>query len=128
MSIKQEKKKRTIEAFFPLIGAILAIVLGVFAWAFAPALLDWSVDTFDGFSGNELNEETLLWGFRIFIFLVGGAFASTLVAFAVPKRKSTVTTNDMKKEKAERDMEKRRRDKTRKKVRKQNAKQTKRIE
>ena len=128
MSLKQEGGKRTIEAFFPVIGMILAVCLAAIAWAFAGPLLDWSVDTFDGFDGNELDRVWLELGFGAFIFLISGAFASMLVAFAVPRKKSTVTTKDLQSEKDAMNLEKRRREKRKKEIRRKNSQKTKRID
>ena len=67
-------------------------------------------------------------GFGAFIFLIGGAVASMLVAFAVPRKKSTVTTKDLKSEKDAIELEKRRREKRKREIRRKNSEQTKRID
>ncbi len=128
MSVKQKQKKRTIEAFFPLIGLVLAACLVAIAWAGAEPLLEWAVDTFDGFDGDEMDPLWLELGFGAFIFLIGGAVASMLVAFAVPRKKSTVTTKDLKSEKDAIELEKRRREKRKREIRRKNSEQAKRID
>ncbi|MBI5669414.1 MAG: hypothetical protein HZC41_15530 [Chloroflexi bacterium] len=96
MSHKSQSKTR---AFWPVIGFVLAVSLGVLAWALGPAAYEFLRDNrIINFSISNYPRAT--WELIItgVLFVVMLMFASLVVAAARPRQKSEVREKDLVKE------------------------------
>lgn len=127
-----KKPKRRIDAWQPVIGALIALVAAVFA----ALLAESAVDVIDSRAGanfppsylagtTEIGGGNMPFEFEIpHVNFVGGAIlwiafvlvASVIVAAAIPKKKSIVTDKSIAKERAEAQQEYLRQKKKRKKM------------
>lgn len=97
MSSRRGGKNR---AFWPLIGFILALSLGVLAWALGPVVIDWMDDTniVRGFPSPEVPRTTWNWIATGVMFVVLLMLASLVVAAARPKQSTDVKEKELVKE------------------------------
>ncbi len=97
MSHKSQSKTR---AFWPLIGFILALSLGVLAYALGEPVIQWMATSkiVRGFPSPEVPLITWYWIARGVMFVVLLMFASLIVAASRPRQKSEVRETDLKKE------------------------------
>ncbi|MEL6149074.1 MAG: hypothetical protein AAFV33_25630 [Chloroflexota bacterium] len=127
-SIRQEKPKSPISGWIPAIGFIMMVTFAVIGWALSDPLLEWTVDYFNGFEGNELDDvhpDAMQFAFGAFIWLVLLCAGSLIVAAAAPRKKSRVKEKDLKTEKDDIIKEKKRRKKRQIEMQKEAARQRK---
>ncbi|MDX2160105.1 MAG: hypothetical protein SF162_02150 [bacterium] len=94
----QEYRKR--KGLRPLIGVMMAIAVGIIAWFLAPGLLAWMKAQNSAF-GRGVDDNVMLAGVGIAIFLVLISLASVVFAAAAPKPKTSVKETDLMKERQE---------------------------
>jgi uncharacterized membrane protein YhaH (DUF805 family) len=97
MSHKSQSKTR---AFWPVIGFVLAVSLGVIAYVLGEPVMQWMKTSriVPGFPSPDVPMDTWYWIARGVLFVVMLMFASLIVAAARPKQKSEVRETDLKKE------------------------------
>lgn len=96
-TIPPKEKKR---GMWPLYGLLMAIAAGAFAYVIGPELIPVVRNiTSGGFTGQELPPEQMRLAFMAVTFLVLVTIGALIVAIAMPKKKSRVKENDLRKEK-----------------------------
>lgn len=95
MSMRNNKPKSPLQAYWPILGLLLAIALGILAWAIAPGAFDWLGTWLRGFPPAGVPRRTLELIITVVIFLVLGLLAGLLVALGMPKKKSAVSEKDV---------------------------------
>lgn len=96
-TIPPKEKKR---GMWPLYGLLMAIAAGAFAYVIGPELIPVVRNiTRGGFTGQELPPEQMRLAFMAVTFLVLVTIGALIVAMAMPKKKSRVKENDLRKEK-----------------------------
>ena len=107
MSMRNNKPKRPMQAYWPVFGLLLALALGAISWAVTPATFDWLGTWLKGFPPAGVPRSTLELIITVIIFAVLGLFASLLVAMGMPKKKSAVNEKQLTEARAEMIQEKR---------------------
>lgn len=113
VKIAETKKKNN--PFWPVMGLVLAVALGVISWFIAPSVRDFvftrfpnSVSAFA--TTSEANVQLIFTGVVFFILM---CISGMIVAVAVPKKSSQVKDKDIRKQQAsirkEREVKKRKR-------------------
>jgi hypothetical protein len=129
MSIKQADKKSPFTKWVPLIGGVLALCFALIAYVLSDDLLNWAVDQFAGFDGNEMDPVVLRAGFGAFIFLILSAVGTLIVAAALPRgKKSKVREKDLAKERKQNLKAKEARQKRQREIARQNSQAAKRLD
>ncbi|MEM6280792.1 MAG: hypothetical protein AAF787_01250 [Chloroflexota bacterium] len=126
--VQQGRQKSPISGWIPAIGFIMAVCFAAIGWALSEPLLDYTIDTFRGFDGNELDDvhpDAMQFAFAAFIWLVLLCVGSFIVAAAAPRKKSQVKEKDLKSEKEELLKEQKRRKKRQIQMQKEAARQRK---
>lgn len=96
-TIPPKEKKR---GMWPLYGLLMAIAAGAFAYVIGPELIPVVRSITNGrFTGFELPPEQMRLAFMAVTFLVLVTIGALIVAIAMPKKKSRVKENDLRKEK-----------------------------
>lgn len=96
-TIPPKEKKR---GMWPLYGLLMAIAAGAFAYVIGPELIPVVRNITRGsFTGQELPPEQMRLAFMAVTFLVLVTIGALIVAIAMPKKKSRVKENDLRKEK-----------------------------
>ncbi|NWG17027.1 MAG: hypothetical protein HXY41_10360 [Chloroflexi bacterium] len=87
-------------AFWPLIGFILALSLGVLSWALGPIVIDWmdASNIVRGFPSPEVPRTTWNWIATGVMFVILLMFSSLVVALFRPKQAMDVREKDLAKE------------------------------
>lgn len=99
MSIKQSKEKSRLSGWVPAIGGVLALCFVLIAYVLSDDLLNWAVDRFAGFDGNEVDPAIMQVMFGAFIFIILSALGALIVSIALPRgKKSTVHEKTIAKE------------------------------
>jgi hypothetical protein len=85
--------KSKMQAFWPVMGALLIIAAAVMAFFIGPVVVDWldRGNVIKGFPPKGVPITNIYWILRGIVFVVLGLLASMVVAAAAPKKKSTVT-------------------------------------
>ena len=98
-------------AYRPLIGFVLAVVVGVIAWVIAPSVIGWLANVLPVFQGNELPLATTRPIFTVLIVLLTLILFALVAALTAPKDQKATSAAGLerdrdalhKREKAERD-------------------------
>ena len=101
--VKVAKQKEMGRWIVPAMGYLLAVALGVLAWAAAPLVIQWVDATFPRFQLAGMTAIQMRGAFTAFVFVVMLSTVTMLVAFASRKPKSRqgirgVTNNMLAKE------------------------------
>ncbi len=107
MTFREKKTKRKGQSYWPVIGLVLALALGVISWAIAPSAFDWLGTWLKGFPPAGVPRPTLELLITVVLFVVLGLLASLLVALAMPKKLSAVNEKQLAEERAQMIEEKR---------------------
>lgn len=101
--------KSKMQAFWPVMGALLIIAAAVMAFFIGPVVVDWldRGNVIKGFPPKGVPITNIYWILRGIVFVVLGLLASMVVAAAAPKKKSTVTEVNLIKERKDMVHEKR---------------------
>lgn len=83
---------------WPVVGFILAVSLGVIAYALAPSVIQLVRSSLRGFDTSGLAPTTLRWIFTAILFVIFLTIAGLIVAVAAPKPRDTVKYGDLVKE------------------------------
>lgn len=96
--IRQAERKQKNKAFWPLIGFVLAVAIGVFAWFIAPDVARFALARLPQL-GNAGTVASLRPIFAGLVFIVVGGIAALIVALMVstgtPKDPTQVREKDM---------------------------------
>jgi hypothetical protein len=98
MGKKPEKSK--LQAFWPVMGALLIVTAAVLAFFIGPAVVNWldKGNVIKGFPPKGVPIVNIYWILRGIVFVILGLLASMVVAAAAPKKKSAVTEVKLAKE------------------------------
>jgi len=98
--VRIAEKKGKSKAFWPIIGLVLAVALGIIAWFIAPYVRDFVFTRFPNSitAFNTMPDQQQLIIFTAAVFLLLGSLVAMIVAFAVPKDSSRVKDKDLVKE------------------------------
>jgi hypothetical protein len=92
----EEQRKRS--SFTPLLGLLIAVVLGVVAWFAAPGVLNWLAGALPNFAGNELPLSTSRPVFTIIIMVLALVVFGLVAALVTPKDTRTAREANIEKE------------------------------
>ena len=95
--VKQAEKKKN-KAFWPLIGFVLAVALGILAYFLREPVYDWLSDVVRGFPPPGVAPATMKLIVAGALFLVMGGFVALIISLAVPKDPRRVKNTDLVKE------------------------------
>jgi hypothetical protein len=97
---KQQEKLSGARAFWPVLGFLMLVALGVIAWFLAPEAQRLARRLFPAFTGGELEPWQIRAMFAFLVFVVFIGIASAIVAIAAPRRALNVREGDLAKERA----------------------------
>jgi hypothetical protein len=95
MGFKEVEDRSGARRYWPIIGFVLIVVLGVIAYVLAPSVYEATKDLFPAFRTPGIKRQTILIGYTIVIFLVLTVVAGGVVALAQPKPKIKITDKEL---------------------------------
>jgi len=101
MGLKKEEKATGIKAYWPVLGFIMLVMLGIVAYILAPEAIKIAHRMFPSFTGRELPDWQMKAGFTFIVFVVFLAIAGAILAVFAPKRALNVREGDLAKERKE---------------------------
>jgi hypothetical protein len=101
MGLKKEEKASGIKAYWPVLGFIMLVMLGIVAYILAPEVINLAKRTFPSFRGTELPALQMRLGFTFMVFVVFLAITGAILAAFAPKRALNVREGDLAKERKE---------------------------
>jgi hypothetical protein len=98
MEIKRAEKRGT-RPFWPVLGFLMLVALGVLAYTFAPDAIRLARQIFPAFRGpSPIPPEQMRLAFAAIVFLVGLTIGAGVIALFAPKSKMQVRDKDLAKE------------------------------
>lgn len=97
---KKEEKLSGGRAFWPVLGFLMLVMLGIISWFLAPQAQLLAMRFFPTFTGGEIEPWQIQAMFAFIVFVVLAGVASGIVAIAAPKRSLNVREGDLARERA----------------------------
>jgi len=94
--MKEEKRKRS--AFMPVIGLVIAFIVGVIAWLIAPNVIEALAKALPNFKGNELPLATTRPIFTLILVVLTVIIFGLVAALITPKDDQSASESKLEKE------------------------------
>lgn len=101
MGFKQDRNTTGVRKYWPVIGFVMLIAIGIISWFLAPGAIDLARSIIPRFTGRELPPMTMRIVFAVLLIAILGTLSAALMALAVPRREVQVREGDLLKERQE---------------------------
>ena len=98
MGFQKERNITGVRRYWPLIGFVMLVAIGIMSWFLAPGAIALTRDIIPRFTGRELEPQIMRLIFTVLLTAILGALSAALLALAVPKKEIEVREGDMLKE------------------------------